>query len=142
VWQITYETIPDEGFDESIGFDETIPGFSESRLDAGSDQEIRLEFISEIFVNQTVKVRGGRTYPSSTLQYTFDGGGATPTFLVFSEVQGTETTFDGGSLTAKEGDPTVGGVRGGTAFSNNRDKYIEPETEDKYIKFPQNGVFV
>ena len=142
VWQITYETIPDEGFDESIGFDETIPGFEHSRLDAGSDQEIRLEFISEIFVNQTVKVRGGRTYPSSTLQYTFDGGEATPTFLVFSEAQGTETTFDGGSMTSKEGDPTVGGVRGGTAFSNNRDKYMEPETEDKYIKFPQNGVFV
>ena len=143
VWQITYETIPDEGFDESLGFDETVPGFEHSRLDAGSDQEIRLEFISEVNVNQTVKVRSGRTYPASTLQYTFDTGDSTPSYLVFTGATlGAETTFDGGSLTAKEGDPTAGGVRGGTAFSNNRDKYIEPETEDKYIKFPQNGVFV
>jgi hypothetical protein len=143
VWQITYETIPDEGFDETIGFDETVPGFAHSRLDAGSDQEIRLEFISEVNVNQTVKVRSGRTYPASTLQYTFDAGDSTPSYLVFTGATlGAETTFDGGSLTAKEGDPTAGGVRGGTAFSNNRDKYIEPETEDKYIKFPQNGVFV
>ena len=143
VWQITYETIPDEGFDESLGFDETVPGFEHSRLDAGSDQEIRLEFISEVNVNQTVKVRSGRTYPASTLQYTFDSGDSTPSYLVFTgATSGVETTFDGGSMTAKEGDPTVGGVRGGTAFSNNRDKYIEPETEDKYIKFPQNGVFV
>jgi hypothetical protein len=143
VWQITYKTIPDEGFDESLGLDEIVPEFVHSRFDAGSDQEVRLEFISEVNVNQTVKIRGGNTYPVSTLQYTFDGGASTPNYLTFIDrVLGQETSFDGGSFGCKEGDPTVGGVRGGTAFGNNRDKYIIPESEDKYIKFPQNGVFV
>ena len=142
VWQITYETIPDEGFDESLGFDETVPGFEHSRLDAGSDQEVRLEFVSEVNVNQTIKVRGGATYPSTTLQYNFINGDAVPYYDVFEGLAVFETTFDGGSGTYREGQPTGISARGGTAFSNNRDKFIEPGTEDKYIKFPQNGVFV
>ena len=142
VWQITYETIPDEGFDESLGFDETVPGFEHSRLDAGSDQEVRLEFVSEVNVNQTIKVRGGATYPSTTLQYNFINGDAVPYYDVFEGLAVFQTTFDGGSGTYKEGQPTGISARGGTAFSNNRDKFIEPGTEDKYIKFPQNGVFV
>jgi len=142
VWQITYETIPDEGFDESIGFDETVPGFGHSRLDAGSDQEVRLEFLSEVNVNQTIKVRAGATYPATTLQYNFIDGDAVPYYDVFEGLAVFETTFDGGSGTYREGQPTGNSARGGTAFSNNRDKFIEPGTEDKYIKFPQNGVFV
>ena len=142
VWQINYETIPDEGFDESLGFDETVPGFEHSRLDAGSDQEVRLEFVSEVNVNQTIKVRGGATYPSTTLQYNFINGDAVPYYDVFEGLAVFETTFDGGSGTYREGQPTGISARGGTAFSNNRDKFIEPGTEDKYIKFPQNGVFV
>ena len=142
VWQITYETIPDEGFDESLGFDETVPGFEHSRLDAGSDQEVRLEFVSEVNVNQTIKVRGGATYPSTTLQYNFINGDAVPYYDVFEGLAVFQTTFDGGSGTYREGQPTGISARGGTAFSNNRDKFIEPGTEDKYIKFPQNGVFV
>jgi hypothetical protein len=142
VWQITYETIPDEGFDESLGFDETVPGFEHSRLDAGSDQEVRLEFLSEVNVNQTIKVRAGATYPATTLQYNFIDGNAVPYYDVFEGLAVFETTFDGGSGTYREGQPTGNSARGGTAFSNNRDKFIEPGTEDKYIKFPQNGVFV
>ena len=142
VWQINYETIPDEGFDESLGFDETVPGFEHSRLDAGSDQEVRLEFVSEVNVNQTIKVRGGATYPSTTLQYNFINGDAVPYYDVFEGLAVFETTFDGGSGTYREGQPTGISARGGTAFSNNRDKFIEPGAEDKYIKFPQNGVFV
>jgi len=142
VWQINYETIPDEGFDESLGFDETVPGFEHSRLDAGSDQEVRLEFVSEVNVNQTIKVRGGATYPSTTLQYNFINGDAVPYYDVFEGLAVFQTTFDGGSGTYREGQPTGISARGGTAFSNNRDKFIEPGTEDKYIKFPQNGVFV
>jgi hypothetical protein len=33
-------------------------------------------------------------------------------------------------------------VTGGTRFSNNKDIWIVPESLDKYIKFPQDGVFV
>ena len=142
VWQITYETIPDEGFDEALGFDETVPGFEHSRLDAGSDQEVRLEFLSEVNVNQTIKVRAGATYPATTLQYNFIDGNAVPYYDIFEGLAVFETTFDGGSGTYREGQPTGNSARGGTAFSNNRDKFIEPGTEDKYIKFPQNGVFV
>ena len=143
VWQITYKTIPDEGFDESLGLDEIVPEFVHSRFDAGSDQEIRLEFVSEVNVNQTVTIRGGTTYPSTIMQYKFINGNAVPYYDAFeSAIAGVETTFDGGSCACKEGDPTKGSVRGGTAFSNNRDKYIIPESEDKYIKFPRNGVFV
>jgi len=142
VWQITFKTIPVEGFDESLGFDEIAPGLEHSRLDAGSDQEVRLEFLNELNVNQTVKVRRGNTYPATTLQYRFVNNDAIPYYAVFEGLATSETTFDGGSGTYREGQPTGVSARGGTAFSNNRDKFIEPGTEDKYIKFPQNGVFV
>lgn len=144
IWQITYKTIPTVGFDQDgTSFDETPADFYYSRFDSGSDQEVRLEFISEVNINQTVKVRGGKTYPSSTLQYRFSTGESTPQYRVFTgSLASEETTFDGASCQCREGDPGEGGVRGGTAFSNNRDKYTKPEAEDKYIKFPQNGVFV
>jgi len=144
IWQITFKTIPDHGFDQDgLGFDETPADFYHSRFDQGSDQEVRLEFISEVNVNQTVKVRGGKTFPASTLQYRFSTGESTPQYRVFTgSIVSEETTFDGASCQCREGDPGEGGIRGGTAFSNNRDKYTKPEAEDKYIKFPQNGVFV
>ena len=144
IWEITFKTIPTLGFDDdTVGFDEASADFYHSRFDSGSDQEVKLVFISELNVNQTVKVRGGKTYPSSTLQYTFIEGKAVPVYIPFTqETANQETTFDGASCQCREGDPGQGGIRGGTAFSNNRDKYVEPEAEDKYIKFPQNGVFV
>ena len=144
IWQITFKTIPDLGFDDdSVGFDEASAGFYHSRLDQGSDQEVRLEFVSEVNINQTVKIRGGKTFPASTLQYRFSTGESTPQYRIFTgSIISEETTFDGASCQCREGDPGEGGIRGGTAFSNNRDKYTKPEAEDKYIKFPQNGVFV
>jgi len=143
IWEITFKTIPDSGFDQDLGFDEAPLGFYHSRFDQGSDQEVRLEFISEVNVNQTVKVRGGKTFPATTLQYSFTVGSAIPQYIAFTgTLISRETTFDGASCSCREGDPATGGVRGGTAFSNNRDKFVKPEEEDKYIKFPQNGVFV
>lgn len=144
VWQITWQLLPSLGFDDdTVGFDEASADFVHSRFDQGDDHEIYLEFLSEVNVNQTVKVRTGRTTPASTLQYNFINGSAVPAYDIFNgSLISSETTFDGGSCSCREGDPGSGGVRGGTAFSNNRDKYIIPESEDKYIKFPQNGVFV
>lgn len=143
-WQLTWNTLPPLGFDnETVGFDEASPGFVHPRFDQGNDAEIYLDFQNEINLNQTVKVRTGKTYPASTLQYRPSTGEAVPRYRIFTgSLASEETTFDGGSCQCREGDPGKGGVRGGTAFSNNRDKYIIPESEDKYIKFPQNGVFV
>jgi hypothetical protein len=144
VWQITWKNLPPLGFDnDSVGFDEASPGFQHPRFDQGDDAEIYLDFQNEINLNQTVKVRTGKTFPASTLQYRPNTGESVPRYRIFTgSLASEETTFDGGSCQCREGDPGKGGVRGGTAFSNNRDKYIKPESEDKYIKFPQNGVFV
>ena len=43
-----------------------------------------------------------------------------------AELTGTRTTFDGN----------------GTKFISYRDEYADPEIGDKYLKFPQRGVFV
>lgn len=144
VWQITWQPLIPLGFDNpTVGFDEASPGFAYSRFDQGDDEEIKLEFQNECNLAQTVKVRTGKSYPASTLQYRTSPGEAVPRYRIFTgSLASEETTFDGGSCQCREGDPGKGGVRGGTAFSNNRDKYIIPESEDKYIKFPQNGVFV
>jgi hypothetical protein len=132
------------GFDNpTVGFDEASPGFAYSRFDQSDDFEVKLFFQNELNLAQTVKVRTGKSYPGSTLQYRTSAGEVVPRYRVFTgSLASEETTFDGGSCQCREGDPGKGGVRGGTAFSNNRDKYIIPESEDKYIKFPQNGVFV
>ena len=144
VWQMTWESMVPLGFDNpTVGFDEARPGFAYSRFDQGDDAEIKLVFQNECNLAQTVKVRTGKSYPSSTLQYRQSAGEVVPRYRIFTgSLASEETTFDGGSCQCREGDPGKGGVRGGTAFSNNRDKYIIPESEDKYIKFPQNGVFV
>jgi hypothetical protein len=42
----------------------------------------------------------------------------------------------------REGFVAGNSVTGGTTFSSNQDIWIVPESLDKYIKFPQNGVFV
>ena len=93
-------------------------------------------------LSQTVKIRTGKSYPATTLQYRQSPTSSIPQFEVYTEVlERYETTFDGGSCTCREGNNDLS-RRGGTAFSNNRDKYELPESKDKYIKFPQNGVFV
>jgi hypothetical protein len=43
-----------------------------------------------------------------------------------ADLTGTRTTFDGN----------------GTKFISYRDSYADPEIGDKYLKFPQRGVFV
>jgi hypothetical protein len=144
VWEINWRTLPSLGFDDdSVGFDEESIGLQHSRFDQGGDYEVFLTFVQEVNVSQTVYVRSGKSFPASTLQYRFNVGESTPRYRIFTgSLAANETTFDGGSCGCREGDPSTGGVRGGTAFSNNRDKFVEPGTEDKYIKFPKNGVFV
>lgn len=143
IWRMVFAAVPEIGFDsDAAGFDSPIEGLINGYFDQGVDNEIHLEFVQELIVNQTVKIRSGKSYPATTLQYKLAVNESTPKFTVFPGTLGSsQTTFDGGSCLCREGDER-GGIRAGTTFSNNRDKYEVPESLDKYIKFPQNGVFV
>ena len=145
-WRLTWASLDDVGFDSDVvGFDGEVGSLNNSYFDQGGDSEVRLKFVNEVLFNQQVYVRTGRTYPNSIMTYTTETGNSVPTFITINTtVRTAETTFDGGTCCVRERDLQRGarGVRGGTNFSTNRDIYIKPETKDKYIKFPQNGVFV
>lgn len=138
--------MPEYGFDNPYeGFDQETPGFTVGRFDQGQDSEVRLVFRNEVLYNQSVYVRTGKSTPNSILIYTTDKTSIIPKYVIFNKtVRTAETTFDGGTCCVREKDIAAGrkGVRGGTAFTTNRDKYVKPESRDKYIKFPQTGVFV
>ena len=146
LWRMVFNTLPALGFDDdNVGFDQASPDLDFSRFDQGGDSELQLNFVSEVLFNQSVAVRTGKSYPASILTYTTGETGSIPYFIpAATTIRTSETTFDGGSCCVREKDIQAGrrGIRGGTAFSTNRDKYVKPESKDKYIKFPQNGVFV
>jgi hypothetical protein len=147
VWELTWAEFPNLGLDDDdTGFDESSQELSFSHFDQGDDAEITLLFDQEIILNQTVKVRTGDTYTQTTLQYRTEGGEAIPRYFVADFATGfertAETTFDGGTCIMREGYAPGNAFTGGTTFSNNQDIWIIPETLDKYIKFPQTGVFV
>ena len=147
IWQLSWEEFPEVGLDDDeVGFDEASQLLSFSHFDQGNDAEISLVFNREIILDQTVKVRTGDTYTQSTLQYRTEAGEAIPAYYVADFATGlertAETTFDGGTCIMREGFVTGSSFTGGTTFSNNQDIWIIPETLDKYIKFPQTGVFV
>jgi len=125
VWEIVYTEIPIRGFDE-LNFDSEDTTFLSSRFDQGNDSELYLNFKREILLNQLVFVRTGKTYTQSTLIYSTQTGSGVPYYFPYTNKQPEKTTFDGG----------------GTRYITNKDKYLESETLDKYIKFPQIGVFV
>jgi len=145
IWTLNFITLSEIVFDsDEYGFDSPIPGAFNGYFDQGGDTEVQLDFYRELIVNQTIKIRSGRTYPATTLQYKLSLEESIPRFIPLQiPTRTAETTFDGGSCICREaaGDKR-GGIRGGTVFSTNRDKYEVPESLDKYIKFPQNGVFV
>jgi len=147
VWEITWQEFPEVGLDDDdTGFDESSEELSFSHFDQGDDAEVQLVFNQEIILDQTVKVRTGDTFTQTTLQYKTIVGEAVPRYFVADFVTGlertAETTFDGGTCTMREGFTTGNNFSGGTTFSNNQDIWIIQETLDKYIKFPQIGVFV
>lgn len=147
IWELSWTDFPDVGLDDDYtGFDEESTNLTYSHFDQGSDAEMNLIFSQEIILNQTVKVRTGDTYRVSTLQYKTVAGEAVPRYFLFQFATGffrtAETTFDGGTCIMREGFKTGNSFAGGTTFGNNQDIWIIPETKDKYIKFPQNGVFV
>jgi hypothetical protein len=147
IWKLQFTEFVDIGLDDDLyGFDEEQPDLNFSHFDQGNDSEVRLVFEQEMTLNQTIKIRTGDTYKVSTLQYTLVVGLSAPQYRVFTFATGigrtAETTFDGGTCIMREGYVPGQGVTGGTRFSNNKDIWIVPESLDKYIKFPQDGVFV
>jgi hypothetical protein len=147
IWEITWEEFPVSGLDDDeLGFDEVSETLNFSHFDQGNDAEITLLFNQEMILNQLVKVRTGDTYKVTTLIYETNEGEAIPRYFIASSATGfertAETTFDGGTCIMREGFVAGNSVTGGTTFSSNQDIWIVPESLDKYIKFPQNGVFV
>jgi len=148
IYEITWEEFPEPGLDDDeLGFDEVSENLNYSHFDQGGDAEVQLIYLLEVVLNQLVKVRTGDTFKASTLQYKTIEGEAIPRYFVAqltaSGIERTaETTFDGGTCVVREGFEPGKSFTGGTTFSNNQDIWIVPESLDKYIKFPQDGVFV
>lgn len=143
-WIINKDSWTQEPFD-TIGLDlyEVIPGylakitgFSTVNRRAGvwtiqiTNSTVTLEFTQEILIGQRVRVGNGKNYGSSILVYDplVKSTASVPAYTVLNSASNTSTqrtVFDGN----------------GTKFINYRDIYSSPETGDKYLKFPQIGVF-
>jgi len=84
----------------------------------------------EIEVNSRIQVTDGKTYAGAVMYYAVPeiAGQTVPAYEVFQLGKNaikTPTTFNAGT----------------TKFFTNRDQYYLPNSQDKYLKFPQNGVF-
>jgi hypothetical protein len=138
-------TTPIEGYD-SEGYDQytIIPGYLEQSVGSSPtnfrggiwkikliNNIVQLVFVREIELNQRVRVSFGETFGGSILYYATTNipGRSVPEYTVFKIQAGSinqkRTTFNGDS----------------TKFFSHRDQYYTPGTQDKYVKFPQFGVF-
>ena len=94
------------------------------------DDVVNLKFVQEVDVNQRVRITKGTTYSGSIVYYSLDllPGQSVPFYKIYNvkpSSTATRTTFNGDT----------------TRFFNFRDQYYEPGSQDKYVEFPQNGVF-
>ena len=140
-----------DSFDSSLGFDgggidlyEIVPGYLDVfsgrstvnqragiwRINIDDNNLVTLEFVQEIFPSNRVRIANGYSFSGSVLIYD-------------PILKDTESVPSYTSLTRKNNDSvhrtTFDG--NGTKFLNYRDIYSEPESGDKYLKFPQIGVF-
>lgn len=143
-WIRNYDSIDGAGFD-SVGIDlySVIPGFLDEQVGRALNQRsgiwtiridennlVTLEFTREIFVSEEVRVANGASYSGSVLVYdpVLNSTQSVPAYRSLNRNNNDSlhrTIFDGN----------------GTKFLNYRDVYANPEVGDKYIKFPQIGVF-
>ena len=94
---------------------------------------VSLSFVKEILVNQRVQIISGKTFSSAIYYYdpNVAPGKTVPSYSLYklsraaSIFSANATTFNGGT----------------TKFVSSRDQYYVPGTQDKYLKFPQYGVF-
>lgn len=95
-----------------------------------NDNIVTLNFVREVQTGEKVKILDGRTYGFSFLVYNpvLEPGQTVPAYSLWTSAAANSanyTVFD----------------KNGTRFFDSRDSYSEPSTGDKYIKFPQIGVF-
>jgi hypothetical protein len=141
---ITTPTI--EGYD-SEGYDtySVVPGYLEYVQGISSINErggvwqinivngnVYLTFVNQININDRVQVISGKTFASAIIYYNnnypSNAGFSVPFYSVYriGYTSVTKpTTFNNGT----------------TKFFSQRDQYYTPGSEDKYLKFPQYGVF-
>jgi hypothetical protein len=93
---------------------------------------VSLSFEMAVQTNDRIQVLRGKSYAGAILyynkNYTSNSGASVPFYSVYVITYGTikpATTFNAGT----------------TKFFSKRDQYYTPGSEDKYLKFPQYGVF-
>jgi len=137
-------TTPIEGYgSEPYDYYAIIPGFLEKAQGIATQNQrggvwridiinnvVNLSFVKEIELNQRVRILRGGTYGGAVMYYTpiVPEGQSVPYYVVYQVAPPAvdpKTTFNGGT----------------TRFFSFKDTYYEPGTQDKYLKFPQDGVF-
>ncbi|CAB5215037.1 Putative Ig [uncultured Caudovirales phage] len=115
----------------------TITGYSYSNQRGGVwrinivDDVVVLSPLLEVQVGQRIRISNGMTYGGGAIvSYVLDLGPnqTVPYYIVYKlapEMDRKKTTFNAGT----------------TRFFNYRDQYYTPGSHDKYVKFPQYGVF-
>ena len=106
-------------------------GVWQIKINPERNNQVTLEFIQEILPSQRVRVASGASHSNTVIMRdpVVKPGETVPGWTTATRADmltGTRTTFDGN----------------GTKFISYRDSYSDPETGDKYLKFPQRGVFV
>ena len=106
-------------------------GVWQINIDPTRNNLVTLEFVKEVLPSQRVRVASGASHSNTVIMRdpVVKSGETVPGWTVATkaaELTGTRTTFDGN----------------GTKFISYRDEYADPEIGDKYLKFPQRGVFV
>ena len=133
-----------EGYDSGLYDDYiVIPGFFENSLDPTVDNQrggtwrinivnniVSLEPVLYVALNERIRVLNGMTYGGAILYYNIQlaAGQSVPYYSVYKynpNLIRQRTTFNGDS----------------TKFFSFRDQYYTPGSQDKYVKFPQYGVF-
>jgi hypothetical protein len=96
------------------------------------NNNVYLTFVTQVNVNDRIQIISGKTFAGAILYYSKDypasGGYTVPFYTVYrlSYISVTNpTTFNNGT----------------TKFFSKRDQYYTPGSDDKYLKFPQYGVF-
>ena len=106
-------------------------GVWQINIDPARNNLVTLEFVQEVLPSQRVRVASGASHSNTVIMRdpVVKAGETVPGWTVATkaaDLTGTRTTFDGN----------------GTKFISYRDSYADPEIGDKYLKFPQRGVFV
>jgi hypothetical protein len=116
---------------ETIGYEIPNQRGGVWRVKIDDNDLVTLEFVREIEIGQKIKVQSGQSNGFTFMVYDTNFAGprrGLPAYRRWSEQiqSSTESTvFDGN----------------GTKFFDRRDRYLDPEIDDKYLKFPQIGVF-